>query len=95
MVAEPVCEDWGTVLEVRLPEPYLLSIHWAPGHQIENRWGIQFSRPVGCLGLLLGKRSSPKDCRKAQSVIAELLAQDPEVFTDVEWLSQLEYHRRM
>jgi hypothetical protein len=94
-VGEPVREDWGTVLEVRCPDLFLLNVHWVPGRQVENRWGIQFARPVGCVGLLTGRRSRPEDCRGIQAAVADLLAQDPVTFTEVEWLSQAEYNRRM
>jgi hypothetical protein len=93
-VLEPVREGWGTVLEVRAPEPFLIYIHWAPDGRAEDRWGIQFARPVGCVGYLLGRRSRPQDCRRIQALVADLLARESETFAQVEWLSQAEYDQR-
>jgi hypothetical protein len=89
-------EDFGSVVDLMLEgRTYTLTITWIADRDHEDRWGIQFSRPVGFWGFLLGRRSRPEDCRDAQNLIADVLRKNPEVFTDVEWLSQEQFSRKI
>jgi hypothetical protein len=91
-----VREDWGTVLDVDLGgQTYILHIHWLAERQHEDKWGIQFSRRVGFVRYLLGRRARPESCRAIQRIVAEIIDANPETFFAIEWLSQSEYECRL
>jgi hypothetical protein len=93
---DPVREDWGTVFDLVTSDGlFLVEVHWVGYQEAENRWGITFSQPRGCLGSLFGGRSDPEVCRAAQEIVARILAEDPETFLDVEWMDQISYEARM
>ena len=93
---DPIWEDWGCVLWVKDARvQYDLEVHWVGFNGIDNQWGIRFSRPRGCLYALIGRRNRPEDCRPIQSVVARVLEEAPDVYTEVEWLSRAEYEKRL
>ena len=91
-----VREDFGSVVDLTLDgRIYYLTVTWIADSKHEDRWGIQFSHPVGFWGFLLGRRSRPEACRAVQNLVAESLRQHPDVFRDVEWLSQEQFNKRV
>ena len=91
-----VREDFGSVVDVTLDDrTYYLTVTWIADREHQDRWGIQFSHPVGFLGSLFGRRARPESCRAAQNLVAESLRRHPDVFTDVEWLSQEQFDKRV
>ncbi len=95
-IHEPILEDWGTVLWVKDGRTeYHLEVHWIGLGGVETRWGIQFSRPRGCLLALLGRRTRPEECRPIQAIVARVLEEDPRHFHSVEWVTQAEYQERL
>lgn len=92
----PIREDWGTVLWLKDgAEHYYIYVHWIPGENVENQWGLTFSKPRGLIGALLRRPSGPEQCRWLQTLVAQVLAEDPQTFRAVEWLSQVEFDARM
>jgi len=95
-IDEPIREDWGTVLWVKDGGvQYYINVHWVPDVAVEDRWGVTFSQPQGCLGTLLGRRSRPEECRAMQALVSEVLSSDRVTFREARWLSQAEYDSRM
>ena len=95
-IDQPIREDWGTVLWVKEGTlQYYINVQWVPDAGMDNRWGISFSQPQGCLGVLLGRRSRPEDCLAMQSLVAQVVSSEPGTFRGAEWLSQAEYDARM
>ena len=91
-----VREDFGSVADLTLEgRTYYLTVTWIADREHEDRWGIQFSHPVGFWGFLLGRRSRAESCRAAQNLVAESLRRHPDVFTHVEWLSQEQFDKRV
>jgi hypothetical protein len=91
-----VREDFGSVVDVTLDgRTYYLTVTWIADCEHEDRWAIQFSHPVGFWGSLFGRRPHSESCRDAQKIVAELLRKHPDVFRDVEWLSQDQFDKRV
>jgi hypothetical protein len=89
-------EDFGSVFDMTLDgRTYILTVTWLADRDHEDRWGIQFSHPVGLLGAVIGRRSRPEACRTAQNLVADALSAHPETFANVEWLTQDEFNKRV
>jgi hypothetical protein len=89
-------EDFGSVFDMTLDgRTYSLTVTWLADRDHEDRWGIQFSHPVGLLGVVLGRRSRPEACRAAQNLVADVLSTHTDTFSDVEWLTQDEFNKRV
>jgi hypothetical protein len=96
LIDEPIREDWGAVLWVRDgPTEYYINFHWLGYQGPEDSWGIQFSRPSGCLTALLGKNKSADSSQPIRLLVKAALARYPERFREIEWLSQQEYDARL
>ena len=91
-----VREDFGSVVDVKLDgRTYYLTVTWIADREHEDRWAIQFSQPIGFLGFIFARKSHPESCGDAQNLVAEVLCRHPDVFTEIEWLSQEQFNKRV
>jgi hypothetical protein len=89
-IEDPVREDWGTVLLSWIGGvEYRVNVQWLPAAPpVDDMWGISFDRPSGCLAALLGRRSRPEESQPIREIVARVLADEPAVCRDVQWVTQ-------
>lgn len=94
--AEPIREDWGTVLFVSVAgESYEVDVHWAPsGGGPDNMWAIQFTRRHGCLLSLFGRRRPAHEtASRIMNCVGAVVQSDPQIFRNVRWLTDDEFRK--